>query len=294
MRCRPGGTCEPAVWVLACQTALLQSMQRGCECCPGLGPLGGVARYCVMARQCPFWVPGSGRMGAGMLAGGELLPPSPVSRTSSSCLPVSLTTSAIRKWDCPAPRPGIASASTAAFWRGTHGTTHAAVLDVPRVKALQAMTLVMGPCDAPCPMSPAAWWWLRATHAFGSVPVGRPGLPLRSVASACPGSTFLSLFLQQGRLQLLKSFPSPFPVPRLHCGAGYSPRNLSQGKSERADGIHWSPAKVKPSRRAVFNARAFSLLFPTSAPGCHPAAGCPWQDCRWDHLELPPMEQPPR
>lgn len=177
MGCRPGGTCEPAVWVLACQTALLQGMRRGCECCPGSGPLAGVVRYCVVARKCPFWVPEGGRTGAGVLAGGELLPPSPAPRSSSSFLPAGLMTSAVRKWDCPAPLPGIAPASTAAFRRRTHGTTHATAPDVPRVKTLQAMTLVTGPRDAPGPMSPAAWWWLVATHGFGSVPAGRLGFP---------------------------------------------------------------------------------------------------------------------
>lgn len=172
--CRPGGTCELAVQVLACQAALLQEVGRGCECCPASGPLAGMVRYRVVARKSPFWVPGGGRTaaGVGVLAGVSscLHPPRPGAQ-----LPSCLITGAIRKWDCPAPLPGIASASAGAFWRGTHGTTHAAAPDVPRVKALQAMTLVMGSRTAPGLMTPAAWRWLGAMQSFGSVPAGRPG-----------------------------------------------------------------------------------------------------------------------
>lgn len=177
MGCRPGGTCEPAVQVLACQVALLQEMGKGYECYPVTGPLAGMVQYRVVACKCPFWVPRGGRTaaGAGVCWQGVsscLHPLHPGARLPS-CLLAGLMTSAIRKWDCPAPLPGIASASLGAFRRGTRGTTRTTAPDVPRVKALQAMTLVMGSRTAPGLMSPAVWQWLGTMAGRRGFPCGQ-------------------------------------------------------------------------------------------------------------------------
>lgn len=102
---------------------------------------GGAVRdsCCVVDCKCPFWVPGRGRMVADLSAVSCL----------SCCFhplrpgdPSHLVTGAGRNWDRPAPLPGAASANAAAFWRGTHGTTHSTAPDVPGVLALWAMVPV--------------------------------------------------------------------------------------------------------------------------------------------------------
>lgn len=205
-----------------------------------------------------------------MLAGGELSPPS---------LRSFLIPGADRKWDCSSSLPASLPALLL-----SGGEPSAQPLMSPGFAGSS------DPRDAPGPTSPAVLV-AQAVRGFSSALVARLSFP-------CAQCLLLVLVLLSHHSSCRRKaaapsvLPSSFPCPWL---TPWSRTQLQESRREEARGPMASagPSKAQLPRAGQHLTHS-SLLSPPSAPGCRPAAGCPWQGCRWDHQEPPHMEQPPR